>query len=105
MITKQEYEALVQVWKDNRSENDFHGEDPEFQALLELGSDVIPHIFDDSIWDDSLIELYWNLLHHNGMRLSVPEEYQQNLEAHIPVIRQQYELHGSDFSQWEYTSN
>lgn len=103
MTTKQEYEALVQDWKDNRSEDDFNGGDTEFQALVELGTDTLPHILDPSIWDDELVELYWNLLYHAGMRLSVPEEYIGDMETHATVIWQQYGQHGTDFSQWEYS--
>ncbi len=102
MTTREEYLDLIQDWKDNRSEDDFNGNDPEFEALRVACPGIVEYILDPSLWEDELVELYWNLLFHSGMRLAVPEEYQGDMETHATVIWQQYGEHGLDFSQWSY---
>lgn len=90
--------SLLENWKNNRSGDDFNGDDPEFAALVAAGVGV----FDDYEENADEWELWWNLAFQFGMRMSVPAEAQGNGEILSVVIRDNYAKHGTNFGAWKY---
>lgn len=99
MTSKTKLKQLEKAWKDKRATKDFDGNEKEFTDLISEKENIETIVFDG--FDEDNWELYWNLLHQAGLRLTIPEEGQLNKDYLVKLMQTNYSSHGADLDLWE----